>query len=81
MPGKVHPNQDPPSPDGGSYAEDDLGEGEEEELIADNARGGKDIVDSRALQQSCMESLPSSVLEIRLWKNSLILSMAFGWSF
>ena len=33
MPGKVRPNQDPPSPDGGSFTEDDLGEEDEEELI------------------------------------------------
>lgn len=35
----------------------------------------KDLVDSRALQQSRLEPVPGNASEFRLWKNALILMM------
>ena len=70
------------SPGGGDpedYDDDDedgIGDEDEEGLIEDQPLREKDIVDSRALHSSKLESIPNSAAEFRAWKNSLILLLS-----
>eukprot|EP00435_Cladocopium_sp_Y103_P009465 s2216_g2.t1 len=63
-----------PPPDDG---DDDDGGGdddEDDELIADvTPKKERDLVDSRALQNACVEPVPNNASDYRQWKNTLIL--------